>query len=217
MTKESKSLGQENLLVPKAQLGDLESFEALVNLYEKRIYHIAYKLVGSPHDAEDILQETFLKAFENLQKFRGESSFYTWIVKIAVNAALHRMNKQGRHPMVSLTVSNSEDDNFRPEEIAAWEEDPEKLYSREETRQILEQAIASLPVIYRTVFLLRDVEDLPLQDIAGTLGISLPAAKSRLIRARLELREKLGRFLKKKGAPVYSGAHQHDDSGDVRN
>ena len=98
---ESNGLGQEYQLVTKARSGDLESFEALVNLYAKRIYHIAYKIVESIQDAEDVLQETFLKAFENLAKFRGESSFYTWIVQIAVNAALQRVKKR-RSQTVSL-------------------------------------------------------------------------------------------------------------------
>jgi RNA polymerase sigma-70 factor, ECF subfamily len=120
MLKESKDSGSENLLVSKAQSGDLESFETLVSLYEKRIYHIAYKIVDSPHDAEDVLQETFLKAFENLPKFRGESSFYTWIVQIAVNAALQRVNKRQRYQSISLDGPDGVDDNFRPEEIAAW-------------------------------------------------------------------------------------------------
>lgn len=208
--RESNSSGQVNQLVAKARSGDLESFEALVQLYEKRIFHIAYKIVESLHEAEDVLQEAFLKAFENLSKFRGESSFYTWIVQIAVNAALQRVQKRLRPQTVPLDEMIGDDDNFRPEQIVAWDENPEKLYSRKETQQILEEAIASLPIIYRTVFLLKDVENMPMEEIARTLEISLPAAKSRLIRARLELRETLSRYFKKKGAPVYSGAHHHD-------
>ena len=206
---ESNGLGQEYQLVTKARSGDLESFEALVNLYAKRIYHIAYKIVESIQDAEDVLQETFLKAFENLAKFRGESSFYTWIVQIAVNAALQRVKKR-RSQTVSLDGLYGDDDDFRPQQIVAWDETPEELYSREETQHILEEAIASLPTLYRTVFLLRDVENMPMADIARILEISLPAAKSRLIRARLELREVLSRYFKKDGSPVYFGAHHHD-------
>jgi RNA polymerase sigma-70 factor, ECF subfamily len=206
---ESNSPGQENQLVSKARSGDLESFETLVNLYAKRIFHIAYKIVESTHDAEDILQETFLKAFENLAKFRGESSFYTWIVQIAVNAALQRVKKR-RPQTVSLDGLSGDDDDFRPQQIVVWDDNPETLYSQKETQHILEEAITSLPIIYRTVFLLKDLENMSMAKIAKTLEISLPAAKSRLIRARLELRERLSRYFKKKGAPVYSGSHHHE-------
>lgn len=205
---ESKGLGQEYQLVTKARSGDLESFETLVNLYAKRIFHIAYKIVESIQDAEDVLQETFLKAFENLAKFRGESSFYTWIVQIAVNAALQRVKK--RRPQTVSLDGLYGDDDFRPQQIVAWNETPEELFSREETQHILEEAIAALPILYRTVFLLRDVENMPMADIARILEISLPAAKSRLIRARLELREVLSRYFKKDGSPVYFGAHHHE-------
>ncbi len=206
----SKNPAQENKLVVKAQAGDLKSFEALVDLYEQRVYHIAQKLVGSPHEAEDVLQETFLNAFENLSKFRGESSFYTWIVQIALNAAFQRLRKRRQHPTISLDGITGDDEEFRPEHIVVWDENPEKLYSRKETQRILEEAIISLPIIYRTVFLLKDVEDMPMADIARSLGISLPAAKSRLIRARLGLRETLSKFFRKKGAPLHSGPHSHE-------
>jgi len=205
----SNLTGRESRWVAAAQAGDIKSFEALVSLYERRIYHIAHRLVENTYDAEDVLQETFLKAFENLKRFRGESSFYTWIVRIAVNAALQKVNRRRRHPTVSIDDSSNQDADFRPKEIVAWEEDPETLYSRKETQIILQKAISSLPVIYRTVFLLKDVENVPVDVIARTLSISLPAAKSRLIRARLELREYLSSYFRKKGAPVYPADHHH--------
>jgi len=207
--EESNFTGREYELVSEARAGDVKSFEALVNLYERRIYHIAYRIVESVQDAEDVLQETFLKAFKNLQGFRGESSFYTWIVQIAVNAALQRVNRRSKHPTVSLDDAGKDEIGFRPQEIAIWEEDPEKLYSKRETHSILEKAIRALPLIYRTVFLLKDVEKLPAEAVARNLGISVAATKSRLIRARLELRESLGKHFRKKGAPVYSGEHHH--------
>lgn len=206
--EESNSAGREKELLASALSGHTESFEALVNLYERRIYQIAYRIVENAQDAEDVLQETFLKAFENLERFRGESSFYTWTVQIAVNAALQRVNKRRRRPTVSLDNNEDDDENFfPPREIVVWEENPEQLYAKKEAQVILDQAIAALPVIYRTVFLLKDVENLPMNEVARSLGISIPAAKSRLIRARLELRESLGRHFRKKGAPIYSGEH----------
>ena len=207
--EESNPAGREKELLASALSGHTESFEALVNLYERRIYQIAHRIVENAQDAEDVLQETFLKAFENLQRFRGESSFYTWTVQIAVNAALQRVNRRRKRPTVSLDNDCGEDENFfPPREIVVWEENPEQLYAKKEAQAILDQAIGALPVIYRAVFLLKDVENLPMDAIARSLGISIPAAKSRLIRARLELRESLGRHFRKKGAPVYSGEHQ---------
>jgi RNA polymerase sigma-70 factor (ECF subfamily) len=206
--QESNAVGHENELVAQARSGDAESFEALVNLYERRIYQIAFRIVENAQDAEDVLQETFLKAFQNLASFRGESSFYTWTVQIALNASLQRVKRRRKPPTVSLDSDGAEEEEvFSPREIAIWEENPEQLYSKRETQAILEEAIAALPLIYRTVFLLKDVENLPMDEVAKTLGISVPAAKSRLIRARMELRESLGRHFRKKGAPVYSGGH----------
>jgi RNA polymerase sigma-70 factor (ECF subfamily) len=196
-------------LVVKAQAGDLEAFESLVSLYEKRIYSIAFRMVENPQDAEDILQETFLKAYENLAQFRHESGFYTWIVQIAVNAALLKLKKSSRMQSVSLDEPLDGEEDFRPREIAVWEETPESLYSSQEVKEILEKNISSLPLIYRSVFLLADVEELPVQKVAEMLELSLPAAKSRLIRARLELRERLNGYFRKKGAPVYSAEHVH--------
>ena len=211
MTSESKKADTEAGLVQKAQDGDLEAFESLVSLYEKRIYNIARRLLDCEADAEDVLQETFLKAFENLARFRREASFYTWIVQIAVNASLQRLNQRKKWSTVSLSETGETDDDeaYLPREVVVWEENPELIYSQKEIREILNAAISSLPVIYRTVFLLKDVENLPAEQVAGILGISLPAAKSRLIRARLELRERLGNHFRKKGAENLPLDHTH--------
>jgi RNA polymerase sigma-70 factor (ECF subfamily) len=206
---ESNALDVDLECVEKAQAGDLECFELLVSQYEKRIYRVASRLLDDEHDAEDVLQETFLKAFEKLKLFRRESSFYTWIVQIAVNASLQRLNQRRKWPTVSLDEPEEESDGYRPKEIVVWEEDPEKLFSRKEVQDILNDAITSLPLIYRSVFVLKDIEHLPAEQIARMLGISLAAAKSRLIRARLELRERLSKHFRKKGAIVHSGEHKH--------
>jgi RNA polymerase sigma-70 factor (ECF subfamily) len=207
--RESNQVAVANELVKKAQAGDIDAFESLVTLYERRVYNIAYRLVENQGEAEDVLQETFLKAFENLAQFRGESSFYTWVVQIAVNTALQKLKKLQRIPTVSLDENSEEEEDYRPKEIAIWEETPESLYSKRQIQEILDQAIASLPLIYRSVFLLADVEELPMVRVAEMVGTSLPAAKSRLIRARLELRDRLSRYFKKKGAPVFTVEHEH--------
>jgi RNA polymerase sigma-70 factor (ECF subfamily) len=211
MMPESKGTERELEWVDKAQAGDLGAFESLAGLYENRIYSVAYRFLDNESDAEDVLQEAFLKAFENLSKFRKESSFYTWIMQIAVNASLQRLNQRRKWPMVSLDESNGTGDeySFHPQEVVIWDEDPEKLYSQKELRGILNAAISSLPFIYRSVFILKDLEHLSAEQAAQMLGISLPAAKSRLIRARLELRERLGKYFRRKGAVNLLADHNH--------
>src|SRR5512134_718891 len=121
--EESNAAGRETELVARALSGHTESFEALVNLYERRIYQIAFRIVENAQDAEDVLQETFLKAFEKLPSFRGESSFYTWTVQIAVNAALQRVKRRRKRPTISLDSDGADEENvFSPREIAIWEE-----------------------------------------------------------------------------------------------
>jgi RNA polymerase sigma-70 factor, ECF subfamily len=207
--RESNFISKAPEWVQQAQSGDTGAFESLVNLYERRVYNIAHRLMGNPADAEDVLQETFLKAFEKLGQFRKEASFYTWIVQIAVNTALQKLNKQRKLPSQSLNESGSGNEDYKPMEIAVWEETPESVYSQKEVREILDQAIASLPLIYRSVFLLADVEDLSMAEVSEMLGLSLAAAKSRLIRARLELRDRLSLHFKKQGVLVFSAEHEH--------
>jgi RNA polymerase sigma-70 factor (ECF subfamily) len=211
MTRESKGTEKELEWVNKAQAGGLEAFESLVSLHENKIYNVAYRLLENEHDAEDVLQETFLKAFENLSKFRKEASFYTWIMQIAVNASLQRLNQRRKWSTVPLdeTSEAADEDSFHPKEVVIWDEDPERLYSQKELRGILNAAIYSLPLIYRSVFVLKDLEHLSVEQAAQMLGISLAAAKSRLIRARLELRERLGKYFRKKGAVSLPADHNH--------
>jgi len=145
------------------------------------------------------LQETFLKAYEHLQDFHGDSKFYTWIVRIAVNEALMKLRKRKWDKTVWLDepVDTGEDTVAR--EIAVWEDNPEQRYSQEEWRRILDEAVEGLKPDFRTVFILRDIEELSTEETAEALGISIPAVKSRLLRARLALRETLTRQFRRKG------------------
>lgn len=201
----------EKKLVQEAKAGEYEAFEALVHLYEKRIYNTAYRLTGNRADAEDILQEAFLKAFENLNRFREESSFYTWVMRIAVNAALIRFRKGTHTQSVALMESNEDGDSFHPQLVVNWEDNPEQKYSRMENERILRRAIRRLPAIYRTVFWLRDVEGFSNAEVAKMLKLSIFAVKSRLMRARMELRESLTPFYGRKGDrnAVQDPAHAH--------
>jgi RNA polymerase sigma-70 factor (ECF subfamily) len=194
----------ESALVARAREGDLAAFNELVNSYSRKIFRLAKHITQNDEDAEDVLQETFLKAFEHLGDFQGQSKFYTWIVRIAVNESLMKLRKRKSDRSVPLDepVDTGEDTVVR--EIAVWDENPEQQYSREELGQILDEAVQGLRPAFRTVFVLRDIEELSTEETAEALGISVPAVKSRLLRARLQLREKLTRFFKRKGDDVFA-------------
>jgi RNA polymerase sigma-70 factor (ECF subfamily) len=195
---------EESALVTQAREGDTASFAELVRRYEGKIFRLAQHITQNREDAEDVLQETFMKAYEHLEQFKGDSKFYTWIVRIAVNQALMKLRRRKTDKSVSIdeTIDTGEDTVVR--EIAAWGEDPEQKFSRDELGSILDTAIESLEPLYRSVFVLRDIEELSTEETAEALGLSVPAVKSRLLRARLQLREKLTRFFKRKGDDAFA-------------
>jgi RNA polymerase sigma-70 factor (ECF subfamily) len=194
----------EQELVARARQGDTASFSTLLRRYEGKIFRLAMNITQNREDAEDVLQESFLKAYEHLDQFLGNSKFYTWIVRIAVNQALMKLRKRRSDRAVSLDeqIDTGEDTVVR--EIAAWDPDPEQRYSREELHTILTSVIDELAPIYRTVFTLRDVDGLSTEETAEALDLSVPAVKSRLLRARLQLRDKLTRFFKRKGDDAFA-------------
>jgi RNA polymerase sigma-70 factor (ECF subfamily) len=148
----------EGALVAQAREGDAASFSELVRRYEGKIFRLAQHVTQNREDAEDVLQETFMKAYEHLDQFQGNSKFYTWIVRIAVNQALMKLRRRKTDKSVSLdeAIDTGEDTVVR--EIAAWDEDPEERYTREELGTILDTAVQSLDPPYRSVFTLRDVD-----------------------------------------------------------
>ena len=186
-------------LVAQAQQGGVEAFSELVTRYEGNIFRLARHITQNPEDAEDVLQETFLKAYEHLGDFQGNSKFYTWLVRIAVNQSLMKLRKRKTDASVSLDDPFDTGEENLTREIAVWEPNPEQTYSREEIRAILEKAVESLPATFRAVFALRDIEELSTEETAAMLNLSIPAVKSRLLRARLRLREKLTRYFRRKG------------------
>ena len=188
----------ESALVTQARQGDTEAFNGLAERYQRNIFRLAQNITQNREDAEDVLQETFLKAYEHLPEFHGDSKFYTWIVRIAVNEALMKLRKRKWDKTVWLDepVNTGEDTVAR--EIAVWEDNPEQRYSKEELHDILDKAVNGLAPPYRTVFVLRDMEGLSTEETAEALELSVPAVKSRLLRARLQLRDKLTAFFKKK-------------------
>jgi len=189
----------ESSLVAQAKAGDQAAFSELVTQYERKIYRLAKNITRNDEDAEDVLQDAFLKAYTHLDNFKGDSKFYTWIVRIAVNEALMRLRKRKTDRTVPLDEPVELGEETVAREIAVWEDNPEQRYSKEEWRTILDAAVDNLKPDFRTVFVLRDIEELSTEETAETLGISVPAVKSRLLRARLALRETLTRQFKRKG------------------
>ena len=184
-------------LVAEARQGSLDAFTDLVNRYEGKIFRLTQHITGNREDAEDALQETLLKAYSRLDQFHGDSRFYTWLVRIAVNESLMKLRKRRTTQTVSLDEPVESDGNFMPREVASWDPSPEELYAQTELREILDRTVQALPPIFRTVFVLRDLDHLSTEETAGALDISVPAVKSRLLRARLQLREDLTKYFKR--------------------
>ena len=189
---------EESLLVGAARNGDVAAFEQLVRRYDRNVFRIAQHITQNREDAEDVVQDAFLKAFQNLGQFQGQSKFYTWLVRIAVNEALMRLRRRRPERMVSLDEDVQTEEDSMPREVADWAPNPEQLYTQAELKDILSKTVQGLPPGFRTVFVLRDVEGLSTEETAEALNLSIPAVKSRLLRARLQLRERLNKFFKRR-------------------
>jgi RNA polymerase sigma-70 factor (ECF subfamily) len=191
----------DSTLVHAAKQGDSTAFGALVHRYTPMVFRVAMNIMNSREDAEDIVQDAFLNAFQHLQRFEERSRFSTWVTRIAVNGALMKLRSLRRVIPISL---DQEMDVGMPwaDRVADWKPNPEQLYSQTELREILQQALTSLPHSYRIVFFLRDVEGLSIADTANMLGLTIPNVKARLFRARLKLREHLSRFFERAGHAI---------------
>ncbi len=185
-------------LVERARGGDVHAFETLVKQYDRQVFRIAQHITQNREDAQDVVQDAFLKAYEKLDQFQGNSKFYTWLVRIAVNEALMRLRKRRTGKMVSIDEDVQTDEGSVPRDLAEWRPNPEQEYNQAELAEILRKTINGLPPGFRVVFVLRDVEGLSTEETANALGLSVPAVKSRLLRARLQLRERLSRYFRKK-------------------
>jgi RNA polymerase sigma-70 factor (ECF subfamily) len=201
-------------LVQRARAGELDAFEALTTRYEQRVYSLALRMLRQEQDAEDVTQQTFLSALENLKGFRGEASFVTWLFRIATHAALKVIRKRKGLEMVSLEAATeaSEQDDFvpHPEFIADWRQSPEQLVHQNEIQRLLDEALGRLDEKHRLVFLLRDVEGLSIRETAEALGLSEANTKVRLLRARLQLREQLTQTLGNPATRIERGHHHHE-------
>lgn len=191
------STRDEGHLVSDAKAGNYAAFEELVNRYEKKIYRLGMNITGNREDAEDVLQDAFLKAFEHLPDFREDARFYTWIVRIAVNEALMKLRKRRTSREVPMEDTEGDDGEVLVREFADWKPNPEQQFAQSELEEILQGAVNSLPPGFRTVFYLRDVEGLSTEETAEVLDLTEGAVKARLFRARLRLREELSKIFKR--------------------
>jgi RNA polymerase sigma-70 factor (ECF subfamily) len=194
--KKAENIADELALVQAAKSGDLEAFSQLVKRYDRNIFRIAQHITHNEEDAQDVVQEAFLKAYTNLEQFQGNSKFYTWLVRIAVNEALMKLRRRRADKTVSIDEDVETEDGSMPREVADWSPNPEQLYGQSELGDILKKTIQGLSPGFRTVFVLRDVEGLSTEETAEMLGLSVQAVKSRLLRARLQLRERLAKYFK---------------------
>src|SRR5467141_2160419 len=189
----------EHLLVAAAKRGDTRAFEELVNRYEAKIFRLTMNITRNREDAEDAMQDAFLKSYAHLKDFQEDSRYYTWLVRIAANEALMRLRKR-RPNHFSLDEPIEGDEDLMPRELEDWGPSPEQRFAQTEMHEILSEAIDNLAPDFRVVFVLRDVEELSTEETAKVVGVSVAAVKSRLLRARLKLRQKLNRYFRRGGA-----------------
>ena len=184
--------GDEDL-VRLAQAGDTRAFDELVRRYREKVYRLSYKILRHEEDAAEALQDAFLSAFRGIKNFKVESTFSTWLYRIATNASLMKYRRR-REGHVSLEQSQSSEAGAEPLQIPDWSSQPLKHLLNSETREVMEEGIARLPEELRTVFVLRDIEELSNAEVAEILNLSVAAVKSRLHRARIFLRDRLNRY-----------------------
>lgn len=175
--------------------GDVSSFEQLVLKYQDKVYNLCRHMLGSAHDADDAAQDTFTKAYQNLNNFRPEASFYTWLYRIAVNTCL---DYKKRPFFQSVFGSHVEGDNESGIEPVSGEPSPEKLYESKQLRYALGTSLGKLSLKLRAVIILKEVEGLSYEQIAGVLDVSIGTVKSRISRAREELKELMKEFREQK-------------------
>ena len=184
--------GSEAELIWRVCQGDKEAFYGLVRPYERAVYVAAVSILNNPADAEEVAQEAVLKAFTHLAEFRAEAKFSTWLIQITINEARSRLRKDRRHLYESIDEPRTDEEgDYSPKDFADWREIPSEALKRDELRNALKRALATLPLKYREVFILRDIQNLSIEETAEILGISEGNVKTRLLRARLQMRDAL--------------------------
>lgn len=184
-------------LVKRAQQGNTSAFEELVRRYERKVYNIVYRMLGNEEDAKDALQDTFIRAYRFIKKFKGKSSFYTWLYRIATNVCLTRLKtRKTKEPSAGVSLDEPIlDESEIQREIPDYKESPEHLFHRQQIQQALQDAINELPSDYRSVVILRDLQGLSNKEVSKALNLSIAAVKSRLHRGRVFLRNRLSKYI----------------------
>jgi RNA polymerase sigma-70 factor, ECF subfamily len=186
----------ETQMIAAILAGDRELYHKLIQPYELKVYRMALSFVKDETEAEDVAQETFLKAFRNLAKFRGDAKFSTWLISITLNEARGRLRQQNTSRMESLDELPEEGGKVSPALLRDWREIPSEALERKEVRALLQEAIGQLSPIYREVLMLRDIEELSTEETASALAIRVSSVKTRLHRARIMLQKELAPKLK---------------------
>jgi RNA polymerase sigma-70 factor (ECF subfamily) len=194
--KSSTPIRSETEIIAAILAGETQLYHELIRPHERSVYLMALSYMKNEADAEDVAQEAFIKAFRNLSTFRGDAKFSTWLISITLNEARNRLRRQSVVRMQSLDEPPGKDSAVSPALLRDWREIPSEAVEREEVRTLIKKAVESLPEIYRQVFLLRDVEELDVNETAQTLSISISNVKVRLHRARMMLQKELAPQLK---------------------
>jgi RNA polymerase sigma-70 factor, ECF subfamily len=190
---------EDGTLVRASKAGDVAAFEELVKRYDSKLLRIAQHVTHNLEDAQDAVQEAFLKAFQKLRQFQEKSKFSTWLIRITINQALMKLRKQRRQREVSIDEDFQTEEGTLPLEVADWAPNPEQRYTASELKEILTKALQELQPGLRVVFVLRDIEGLSLGQTAETLDLTVSAVKARSWRARMQLRERLSKYFRKTG------------------
>lgn len=183
---------EDAALVVCSKSGDLTAFEQLISRYDRKLYRIAYHIVRNADDAKDVVQDTFIKVFQNIGRFQAQSRFSTWIYRIVVNQSLTVLRKRTRkaETVESFSAENEEEHGL-PFDLSEWRLNPEEEYRQTELRQLLTRLLNDLRPALRVVFIMHDIEGLTLREVAEALSLTIAAVKTRSQRARLHLREQL--------------------------
>ncbi|GGA67901.1 RNA polymerase sigma factor [Edaphobacter acidisoli] len=191
----------ESAMIAAILAGDKRQFHDLIRPFERSVYLMAFSLLRNEAEAEEVAQEAFLRAFRSLASFRAQSKFSTWLISITLNEARTRLRRSQRFKVESLDAPEDDQRHITPALLRDWREVPSEAVERSEVRAILRQAIEELPTIYREVFMLRDVEEMSVNEIAEAMNLGVSAVKVRLHRARLMLQKRLAPELKSRVTP----------------
>jgi len=188
-------------LIKRSRQGDIEAFEQLISKYQQKVYNIAYRLMGNPHDANDLAQEALIKVFKSIKNFRGDASFGTWVYHIIINVCRDELRKRSRYHVSSLDEPFNGEDGPINKEVADLSASPERIYEQKESGEYLQGLINSLNPEYRMVVIMRETLGYSYEEIATELDINLGTVKSRLNRARKYLRDRIMKDMEPNGSP----------------